>query len=38
MNFYEGGDLPDFIKSEFDAIILADLVVGTTSDELESDD
>ena len=38
MNFYEVGELPDFIKSEFDAIILVDLVVGTTSDELESDD
>ena len=38
MKFYEGDDLPDFIKSGRDAIILADLVVGTTSDELESDD
>ena len=38
MKFYEGGDLPDFIKSGRDAIILADLVVGTTSDEFEPDD
>ena len=26
MKFYEGDDLPDFIKSESDAIKLADLV------------
>ena len=38
MNFYEGGELPDFIKSGRDAIKLVDLVVGATSDELESDD
>ena len=38
MKFYEGGELPDFIKSGRDAIKLADLVVGATSDELEPDD